>query len=110
MNVKWMAFAIFLWFIGMIMGSVWNEQFIDDYHVGTVALSESTVNSTVQNTFTYLFDLTKGEKETALGNVLWKLGSPNYYATWFGVMTFNFDFLKDYNSVTGLYDKATIQS
>lgn len=109
MNVKWLAFGIFVWFIAMIMGSYYEEQFIDTYAVNIVDMSAGSTNMTVSSTFGYLFDFSKGEKETSVGNVMWKLAQPDYYASWFGVLTFDFKFLKDYDSGTGEFSE-TLQS
>jgi hypothetical protein len=95
MQIKWMAFFIFVWFFGMILGSALEEQSLQTYSRYTIVYDTGTENATVKTTFGYLFDFSKSETETAGGSVFWKLASPDYYFTWLGIMTLDFTFLKD---------------
>ena len=109
MQIKWMAFFLFVWFFGMILGSTIEEQNLQTYNRYTISLSEGTTNMTTTKTFDYLFDFSNSETETDLGSIFWKLAQPDYYLTWFGVLTLDFSFLKDIDSVT-LEEHETIQS
>lgn len=101
MQIKWMAFFLFVWFIGMIWGSAYEQQNLTTYNRQTETMSTGPANMTVTTTFNYLFDFSNSETETTLGSIFWKLAQPNYYLTWFSVLTLDFSFLKDVNAVTG---------
>jgi len=94
MSIKYMAFFIFVWFFGMIFGSVMEEQNLQTYNRYTTDLSSGTTNMTIKTTFGYLFDFSQSETETTLGSIFWKLAQPDYYLSWFGVLTMDFSFLK----------------
>lgn len=109
MQVKWMAFFLFVWFFGMILGSTLEEQDLQTYNRYTIAMDAGTENMTTQKTFNYLFDFSTSQTETTLGSVFWKLAQPDYYLTWLGVLMLDFSFLKDIDPVT-LEEHETIQS
>jgi hypothetical protein len=100
-SVKWMAFFLFVWFFGMILGSTLESQDFQTYNRYTISTDNGTTNMTAQKTFNYLFDFSSSSKETSVGSIFWKLAQPNYYLTWFGVLTLDFGFLKDVDPVTG---------
>ncbi len=95
------AFFIFVWFFGMLFGSIYEEQDFEDYNRYTTTMSSGSENMTARNTFNYLFDFTNSEKETTVGSVFFKLAQPDYYLAWFGVLTMDFSFIKDVDPVTG---------
>lgn len=101
MQVKYLAFFLFVWFFGMILGSTLEGQNFGTYNRYTINTDNGTTNMTAQKTFNYLFDFSSSSKETSVGSIFWKLAQPNYYLTWFGVLTLDFSFLKDVDPVTG---------
>ncbi len=107
MNIKWAAFFVFLWFIGMIWGSGYEGQTMSTYAYQYQDSSISTtVNETltVKKTFNYLFDFSNSKKETTIGSVTWKLTRPAYLATWFSILTLDFNFLKEYSIADGWHE------
>lgn len=110
MNVKWMAFFLFVWFIGMIMGSIFEGNSLETYESRGMYDSAGTRQTmTAEKTFEYLFDFSGSKKETTIGSVFWKLAQPDYYGTWFGVLLLDFNFLKEQNPTTEVWHE-TIQS
>jgi hypothetical protein len=109
MQIKWMAFFLFVWFFGMVLGSTLEEQNLQTYNRYSINMESGSENMTAQATFNYLFDFSSSETETSLGSIAWKLAQPDYYKSWFGVLTLHFSFLKDIDPVT-LEESETIQS
>jgi small-conductance mechanosensitive channel len=109
MQIKFMAFFIFVWFIGMIWGSSYEGQNLNTYNRQSVIMSTGNTTMTTSKTFNYLFDFSSSSTETTLGSVFWKLAQPDYYFTWFSVLTLDFSFLKNVDAETG-ETTETIQS
>ncbi len=95
------AFFIFVWFFGMLFGSVFEHENLQTYHRAEISPLSDNQTMTTQNTFNYLFDFSYSGKETTIGSVFWKLMQPNYYLTWFSVLTLDFGFLKSIDPATG---------
>ncbi len=109
MNTKWFAFFTFVWFIGMLMGSIFEKQNLETYDRYTATTTAGEVAMTSHVTFDYLFDFSNSKKETTIGSVFWKLAKPDYWTAWLGMVTMNFSFLKSIDPVTGV-TQETIQS
>lgn len=110
MNVKWMAFFLFIWFFGMIMGSVFEGSSLETYQTRQMVTKEGVTESmTAEKTFEFLFDFSGTSKEVSIGSVFWKLADIDYYKTWFSVILLDFNFLKEYNAATGVWHE-TMQS
>ena len=108
MNTKWFLFFAFLWFVGMIMGATYDKRYIDDYSSGNVTLNGTDTAMTAQTTLEYLFDFSGNEKQTTAGNVFFKVTSKDYWFTWFSILTFNFNFLKEVDPATGVMTDTLI--
>ena len=108
MNVKWLIFFLFVWFFGMIMGSIFEGNSLETYQSRQmVSANGTTVDMTTETTFDYLFDFSNIQKETTTGSVFVKLAQPDYYGTWFSVMLLDFNFLKDYDVATDTWNETT---
>jgi len=108
MNVKWLAFFAFTWFFGIIMGSVFEGSSLETYEARGMYDAEGTRQTmTAEKTLEYLFDFSNSQKETTIGSVFWKLAQPDYYGAWTGVLLLDFNFLKEYNSVSGEWHETT---
>ncbi len=108
MQLKYLAFFIFLWFFGMLFGSIYEQQNFETYSRYTTGMSSGTTSMTSRTTFNYLFDFTNSKKETTVGSIFWKLAQPDYYLAWMSMLTLDFSFLK---SIQGDHTtKETIQS
>ena len=64
---------------------------------------------TTSKTFGYLFDFSGENRKTNLGTIFFKLIQPDYANTWFSVLLLDFNFLKEYNTDTGVWHE-TLQS
>jgi len=108
MNVKWMAFFAFVWFFGMIMGAAFEGSSLETHRQrGLQATDDSVAGATAETTFEYLFDLSYALKETNIGPVSFKLPNPEYLGAWFGMFLLDFNFLKEYNTVSGEWHETT---
>ena len=107
MNIKWMAFFVFVWFFGMIMGSTFEQGSLETYQSrGMVDKAGTSQTMTAEKTFNYLFDFKGTQKEVSIGSVFFKLSGLDYYGTWFGVLLLDFNFLKEYDTVTGTWNES----
>lgn len=107
---KWMAFFVTVWFLGMVFGSSYEGQSLEDYNPRQMVTSEGeTIDMTTEVTFEYLFDFSGSESQTSAGNVFFKLADLDYYRTWMQMFLLDFSFLKEYDSGTGEFSE-TIQS
>jgi hypothetical protein len=101
MNPKWIAFIIFVWIIGLYLGMTYES----DASEFTRATSG---NSSCPGTMEKLFTPVEQNYEGVSGNTKWWIaggnypdscpGATNYWATWLEVSTWDFPFLKPYDT------------
>ncbi len=92
------------------MGSIFEGGDLRTYSTANMTSENLTEEiMTSEKTLGYLFDFKGTKKETTVGSVFFKLANPDYYGAWFSVLLLDFNFLKEYNSVTGQWHE-TIQS
>jgi len=85
MNNKWIAFAAFVWIIGMFLGSTFEQ------HTGT-----DWAGASDESTLEYLLDVKNiTYQQDIVGGLAVPMFNTDYFSTMWKVMTFDFEFFSD---------------